>query len=616
MKRKIVWVVVSCLMVLSLVMASCAPAAVEEEVVEEEVVEEVVEEEVVEEEVVAPAVEKPKYGGVLRVGFPKERAFYNFQPGGQPSKSQTGIVTNETLVAGDWTKGPAGGYGSNDTTWTVGLSLEALFTGYLAESWELPTKIEGETGTIIYHIRQGVHFALNPQSEASRLVGGRELTTDDVVYTLNWFCHDPSSWYLQGNPVLGNFKITSPAPWVVTVGGPWTDFEQVRVRSGPSSGIHPPEVVEKYGNMLDWKVSVGTGPFMLTDFVTGSTATFVRNPNYWMKDPIGPGKGNQLPYLDGMKFFIIPDRSTMNAALRTAKIDQLSLVELDDARSLKQTAPELMVVTVGGAGASKAAMRQDTAPFNDIRVRRAMMMATDFEAIIRDYFDGEAEISWPSAYLKEYHDAYLHDLDDPEMPESVRELYSYNPEKARELLAEAGYPDGFKTNIICQNTHDIIDYYSVIVDMWSRVGVELELKPTETGALVAITRARNFDGLLTGSTSAMAKNIFLMQEFYGSGLRNPGAIDDPVVTEAFTKIQTTLIIPGPEATAEANRLYKELMKYALDQAWTIPKVNAYTYTIWWPWLKNYSGEKYVGAVQPYFYGWVWIDQELKKSMGY
>jgi len=58
---------------------------------------------------------------------------------------------------------------------------------------------------------------------------------------------------------------------------------------------YPPEVIQKYGGMNDWRVSVGTGPFMLTDFVSASSATFVKNPAFWEKDPMGPGKGNSLP---------------------------------------------------------------------------------------------------------------------------------------------------------------------------------------------------------------------------------------------------------------------------------------------------------------------------------
>ena len=81
-----------------------------------------------------------------------------------------------------------------------------------------------------------------------------------------------------------------------------------------------PEVIQKYGNQLNWRNSVGTGPFVLTDFVSGSQATLTRNSSYWDKDPVGPGKGNQLPYIDGIKMLVLPDPSTRLTAMRTGKM--------------------------------------------------------------------------------------------------------------------------------------------------------------------------------------------------------------------------------------------------------------------------------------------------------
>ena len=68
--------------------------------------------------------------------------------------------------------------------------------------------------------------------------------------------------------------------------------------------------------------------------------------------------------------------------------------------------------------------------------------------------------------------------------------------------------------------------------------------------------------------------------------------------------------------AEASQKYRELMKYILEQAWVLPKVTPDFYTVWWPWIKNYNGEAQLGYLNRHFYNWVWIDQEMKKSMGY
>ncbi|MFC2056006.1 ABC transporter substrate-binding protein [Chloroflexota bacterium] len=623
MKRKIVWVAVSSLMALSLVMASCAPAVVEEEVVEEEEV--VVEEEEVEEEeeVVAPTVEAPKYGGVLKVGQSRDITNFGLITG-QAQAARTGCITNEGLWAADWARGPAGGYGTNESNWSGAIYSGELRDGRIAESWELPTKIEGETGAIIFHVRQGVHWAFNPASEASRLVNGRELIADDVVFTLTELTTNSRAYLYKQSPDLRVAKITSPEPWTVKIEIPWESIATAIDRLGEFTRIVPPEVMEKYGTMRDWKVSVGTGPFMLTDVIPGSTLTMMRNPNYWMKDPIGLGKGNQLPYLDSVKYFIIPDRSTIFAALRTAKLDWLGKgaagfgmdIPLKDVDQFKRTTPQLMskniaVTDTGG----NIALKLDREPFNDIRVRRALMMATDFEAIKRDFLGGEAQIViFPIPYCKDYADAYYGPDEQgqwpPDCPESIKELYSYNPEKAKALLAEAGYSDGFKTNIICDSTAADIEDFSIYKAMWGKVGVDLELRPRESGALSTIRNTKNFDQMAATHRPKVSQT-YMMVNIHGTGVNNQSDIDDPVVNEAYPKIQAAVITD----IDEANRLHKELMKYVLDQAWAIPKVVPYRYTLWWPWLKNYSGEVHLGY-NSLFYNWVWIDQELKKSMGY
>jgi len=84
------------------------------------------------------------------------------------------------------------------------------------------------------------------------------------------------------------------------------------------------------GDINDWHHAIGTGPFILTDFVSGSSATLVKNPNYFGHDERYPQ--NQLPYVDNLSVLIIPDDATALAGLRTGKIDaldQISLCRLD-----------------------------------------------------------------------------------------------------------------------------------------------------------------------------------------------------------------------------------------------------------------------------------------------
>ena len=161
--------------------------------------------------------------------------------------------------------------------------------------------------------------------------------------------------------------------------------------------------------------------------------------------PVGPGKGNQLPYLDGVKLIIITDQSTRMAGIRTGKVDYCGAVNWEDIPTLKQENPELQYIEVYKGSDGVTHMRTDKEPFNDIRVRKALFRATDFYDIRQNLAGGKGNIiTWPICYYKEYKDAYL-PLE--ESSDAVKELYTYDPDAAKQLLAEAGYPEGFKTKV-------------------------------------------------------------------------------------------------------------------------------------------------------------------------
>ncbi len=589
MKKKIAWFVLICLTILSLILASCGPAAEEEE------------------EVGEAGPEAPEYGGVIYIALSGDPGTFDEATGFMHANAHTLKLTNEELIVGDWAKGPAG---TNDADWTIrGLFRWEQKTGCIAESWDFT-----EPGTLVYHIRKGIHYAINPDSEASQLVNGRELTADDVAFTINYYLQGDKGWIRNGTVGagrVGELSVTAPDKWTVIIKVPVDMFGDCVIDFSDFASIIPPEVPEKYGNMNEWENSVGTGPFMLTDFIRGSGATLVRNPDYWDKDPVGLGKGNQLPYLDGVKYLIIPDASTREAAIRTAKVDVYCSVEWEPAAELIRTTPQLLYkkhprdTTIGAIH-----MRTDKPPFNDIRVRRALMMATDFESLRRDLLGGDALIiSWPKTYIREYKDAYL-GLDDPELPESVKEMYSYNPKKAKALLAEAGYPDGFKAEITCRTTE--ADYISAIKDMWNKSDIDLTINVIEPSAYTGLIMSRQYEGMIQGATSPMG-GLYKCVDLWGVTFANCSYIDDPYVMKVRDQMQEVWMTDQ----SEADRLHKEFMKYVLDQAWAIPKPLPPLYHMWWPWIKNYHGEYSIGYDNAYnFTKWVWLDQDLKKSMGH
>ena len=228
-----------------------------------------------------PSADKPQYGGQVILGlylnvgdFDEVYGFFG------PPEMNTMQMTNEDLFVGDWTKGPAG---AKQTTW--GAFRIQFDTGAIAESWDF----NFDEGALTFNIRKGIHWALDPNSEASRLVNGRELTADDVVFSLKQVFTNSRAYLYSAYPDLRTASITAPDKYTVKFVAAPTSMTNALIRVTECAHIVPPEVVQKYGNMIDWRNSVGTGPFMITDFVDNSSLTFVKNPKYWAKDPIGAG---------------------------------------------------------------------------------------------------------------------------------------------------------------------------------------------------------------------------------------------------------------------------------------------------------------------------------------
>jgi peptide/nickel transport system substrate-binding protein len=516
--------------------------------------------------------------------------------------------TNDELLQGDWAKGAAG---TGESEWTqAGTVRLDLSAGSIAESWEIP-----QPGTIIFHIRQGVHWALNPKSEASRLVNGRELTVADVVFSLNRAFTTPGSYFKTGYPTLSQTAVVTTGPDnTVIVTCPASEWPNMITLVPDFLAIVPPEVCNKYGNMQDWRNSVGTGPFMLTDFVSNSQATFVRNPNYWMKNPCGPGEGDQLPYVDGAKLLIIPDIATSASAFRTGKVDTLggTLANIGDVLN----DPELDILSKRYMPDSPTVlgMRTDMAesPFSKKDVRQAIMYALDLKAVKDKYYLGDAELQvWPfTPQPTEYKDLYI-PLE--ELPANVQALYAGpNVAKSKELLAKAGYPNGFNVNLITYNSATYIDVASMFQADLAKVNINMTIDAKDVSTWTARFSARNYGAydFICMQPAGVASYLKLHNE-RGSTTYNISYINDPVVEAAFQELQKYVGIDSKKCM----EIDRNLTPYLLEQCYVIPNPSAYAYYAWWPWRKNYHGEISVGYYNYYITPkYTWTDQALKKQI--
>ncbi|MFC1949397.1 ABC transporter substrate-binding protein [Chloroflexota bacterium] len=609
MKRKIVWLMVSCMMALSLVMTSCGEAEEEEEAGEVGGVEVeggdvtvtteegdttviVVEEEEEEEEVVETG--EPEYGGTITVVATSDWTAID------PTKAQAIRVrhmqyTSNELMQGDWTKGPQG---SGQTDWMWGflgdITLEA---GELAESWETP-----DDTTIIYHLNPDAVFQDKPPAN------GRPVTAEDVVWNIDYQFNYPVCWQGIAYPPgcgLEPTSYTALDAHTVEVKVPAASQDIMLLEIGDNLYTNPPEVWTSGGDMTDWRDVVGSGPWILTDYVSGSGASFEKNPNYWEYDPNHPG--NKVPYADYCEYLVITDLSTRLTALRTGAIDYLTGVLYDDAAQLKESYSDLLY-TWRVTPPWVAAGRMDTPPFDDIRVRQAMNLAVNQQEILDDYFNGEAALVGYPYHPTKSHEKYYTPLE--EMPADVQMLYTYDPDRAMELLDEAGLGTGFTTNIICQSVD--ADAVAIIAAYLDAVGITMNIQPVESGAYNSYYWGHTHEQMMYAQAKGCWAPYEMLMTKPGMG-ENFAIIDDPYFLDVQAVIGSSLV-KDPDYYFET---LKAAGVYELSLAWGIFTPAPYQYNFWWPWLKGYMGISSSGwANGGDNTKWFWVDQDLKKSMGY
>ena len=217
--------------------------------------------------------------------------------------------------------------------------------------------------------------------------------------------------------------------------------------------------------------TVGTGPFKLKNYTRGSIIELERNPDYWKKG---------LPYLDSIKYFIITDTSARAKAIRSGRVDaELRFLPPGDADAIKQQLGDKVVVaaprSIGNFGVS---INVDKKPFDDERVRLALTLALDRQDM--------AKTLAPLTNLDTVGGLMHPDSKWTLSPEELEQMpgFSRNHEanlrEAKRLLAEAGYPNGFKTVLTNRNVKlPYIDLAVYVISAWKKIGVEAEHKVEE-----------------------------------------------------------------------------------------------------------------------------------------
>lgn len=336
---------------------------------------------------------------------------------------------------------------------------------WLATSYENPDEL-----TWRFHLRQGVKFH-----------NGDDFKANDVKFTIGRLLEDDSGWSEKN--IIDRVEVVDDYTVDIITKKPYAAF-MTRVVLWHMTD-------EEYFNEVgaDGFASqpVGTGPFKFVEWVKDEQLVYEANPDYW----------GGAPKIETVIFRPIPETATRVAALEAGDVDVISDVPPD----YVDQAPEgINVVTIPGTRAFFIAMNVSMKPFDDVRVRQAMNYAVDVEAITKSLLNGLAR-----------------KIDNPLLPEAfgyaATPVYLYDPAKAKELLAEAGYADGFEMELNTDPT--LKEIAEALAGQLSQVGITAKVNVLEKAALTAQYEPGFSQATLTswGNSEADADGI-LSKQFY------------------------------------------------------------------------------------------------------
>ena len=510
----------------------------------------------------ASAAETPQRGGVFRIRG--EDATTGFDPHLAPNHHR--IATNLSFTHSRLVKVKAG---PSVVPGTLPVEPD------LAESWSQPND-----RTYVFKLRKGVRWHPKPP------VNGRELTADDVKYTYDRFLQ------LKGNPnrsMLGHVeKIDVLDRYTVkfTLSEPFGWF--LDYLANTVMWIVPREAVEQFGDLRRAEACIGTGPWMLERYEPNTRLIFVRHKDYFV-----PG----LPYADGVEVTVDEDPSSRLASWIAGKYDFApeygQCVRRLDLPIASQRRPGLRTQDFIVLFGAYTAMKLDREPFRDVRIRRALGIADDWKQILEtnawSLGHGVPNATIPAA-LKEWA------IPIDQLTPAGRRLYERDVSEAKRLLADAGFPQGFKTTVEATLawSPDYVDALQVTMRGWKDAGIDAELKGKDFGAYMATTIYGKFDklghGLRGGSPIA---DISLYNSHIPGEPLNASGVDDPKLTEMIRLQRRTLDV------AKRREIVYDIQRYLAEQIYYAfgPSVSAVA--AWEPRVKNWApniGQDYGGRL--------------------
>lgn len=415
----------------------------------------------------------------------------------------------------------------------------------LAKSWD----ISEDGKTYILHLMEGVKFH-----------NGEDFKADDVVYSLNrivtvqgavnsGFVSQIEGFDELANGVateLSGVKAIDDYTIEIKLKEPYAGF-MASLAAAPVSILDEKTTTmagDKFG--IEPEFTVGTGPFKLKEWKLNEGIELVKNENYW----------KEAPKIDGVEIKVVPDTETQNIMYRNGELDILDLDYMVDYIPTYKQEFKDNLVSVPRVGITYFTFNENIEPLNNVNIRKALSMAIDRQAIVDSMYNGTASIEngiFPKGLIG--HNENI-------------EAIEYNTEKAKEILAAEGYPNGFDMEIAIDSassdtTKSVLE---IISEQLSEIGVNASLKTYDESTWLATRKAGELGSFMSVWTADYNDPDNFIYTFFGTDentkLRSLNYKDKEVIDRVA---KARAIINEDERIKEYQALEKKIISE--DRAW-------------------------------------------------
>ena len=366
---------------------------------------------------------------------------------------------------------------------------------------------------------------------------GSKFNAEDVKFCLGLMAESSFTKNFFGHVDLENTTVDDEYTITIKLDEAYAPFEAA-LASWRGAMISK-EAYESQGADAFGRAPVGTGPMKFKEWVTGDHISFTANENYW---------GDALNY-DNLNVRIIVESSSRTMELETGGVDIAMDIPISDRERVNDN-PELNLIGGEGLRFEFLLLNIEDDINKDIRVREAMAHAINYQALVDTVWRGHAKVA--DSFLAPAVLGY----------KSVGP-YTYDVELSKQLLAEAGYPDGFEFDFITWENDYNPQVAQVLQSMWAEVGIKMNIQVVDLPSFLTSFNAGELQVTHTGATAAINDPdaaLLIWPLWRTIPLRH----NDQKIQDFLDKGATTY------DKAERTAVYEEMMQYCFDQCYVIP----------------------------------------------